>query len=364
MDEVEAMRTAIRLAYEGKPYVAPNPPVGCVILNANGEPLGSGYHQKFGGPHAEIEALDGLSPEELKDAHVIVTLEPCAHEGKTPSCAKHLAKLPIKKVTYGIVDPNPMVAGEGAEILRQAGKEVVEMTELKNELEELCEEFLLNYRSRKVFVALKVATSLDGQMAMKSGESQWITSELAREHAHFLRACYDATLVGSGSVERDNPSLNVRHPVFKKENKVVVLDPEGKLLERYKDLKISQAHAPANVYWCVGEKAKIKNPGLPHVLKIDTNKDQSFDQAHLMHSLWENGIRSVMIEGGVRTLSEFIREKAAHRIYVFVAPHLMGAGGAQSWTKFLELPSMKERISLNQMKSLPVGEDLLITAKF
>jgi diaminohydroxyphosphoribosylaminopyrimidine deaminase / 5-amino-6-(5-phosphoribosylamino)uracil reductase len=363
MDEIEAMKSAIKAAYEGKPFVSPNPPVGCVILDSKGRLLSSGYHKKYGGPHAEVEALKGLSNEQLSGAHVIVTLEPCAHEGKTPSCAKNLAKLPIAKVTYGLVDPNPLVAGQGAQILKKAGKEVVEFKGLKEELEELAEEFLMNHRNKKIFTALKVATSLDGQMAMKTGESQWITGEKAREYAHYLRACYDAVLVGAGTIKTDDPSLNVRHPEVQKENRVVVLDADGTMLDSFNSLKISKAHKPENIFWCTSEKSKVKNSGQIHVLKIKM-RGESFDQDHLLNQLWENGIRSLLIEGGVETLGHFIREKTAHRLYLFVAPHLMGAGGAQSWTKFLSLSSMKERISLHHMRTQKMGEDLLITAKF
>ena len=148
MTDLEAMKKAIAEAYQGASFVSPNPLVGCVILDKVGNFLNSGYHNTYGGPHAEVNAFAGLTLEQLKDAHVIVTLEPCAHQGKTPSCAKTLAALPIKKITYGLMDPNPLVAGQGAEILKAAGKEVTIFNELQTELEELCEVFLMNQREK------------------------------------------------------------------------------------------------------------------------------------------------------------------------------------------------------------------------
>jgi diaminohydroxyphosphoribosylaminopyrimidine deaminase/5-amino-6-(5-phosphoribosylamino)uracil reductase len=360
----DAMKIAISEAYKGAPYVSPNPLVGCVVLDSKGNFLKSGYHKFYGGPHAEVDAVEGLSASELRGAHVIVTLEPCAHEGKTPSCAKMLAKLPIKKVTYGLVDPNPLVAGQGAQILREAGKDVYEFNGPKTELEEVCEAFLLNFREKKVFTAIKVATSLDGQMALNSGESQWITSEASRETAHYLRACYDATLVGAGTVAADNPSLNVRHPGIKKENKVVVLDPKGDLLSKYSSLNISSAHPSENVFWCVSESAKTPSVSAgPRILNIKM-KDQEFDFEDLNLQLWSSGLRSMMVEGGSYTISQFIKTQRAQRLYLFMAPHLMGAGGSISWTKFLEIHAMKERIAIKNLHTEVIGQELLLTGKF
>lgn len=364
MDEITAMKLALAEAAKGAPFVSPNPPVGCVVLDAKGEFLKSGYHRVYGGPHAEVDALEGLTHEQLKDAHVIVTLEPCAHEGKTPSCAKMLAKLPIKKVTFGLVDPNPLVAGQGVEILKQAGKEVIQFRGLQDELEEVCEAFLKNFKQKKIFTAVKVATSLDGQMALKSGESKWITGEPARQMVHYMRACFDAILVGAGTVRIDNPSLNIRHPGIQKSNKVVVLDPQGEHLKNFPNLKLSRAHRLENIFWCVSSDTSVEpNSKLPKVLKIKAGSE-GFDYGDLLEQLWNEGIRSLMIEGGAYTISGFIKAKAVDRIYVFIAPHLMGAGGSQSWTKFLSLSSMDQRLALKQMKTQQVGQDLLITAKF
>ena len=192
----QAMQLAMDVAVKGAPYVSPNPVVGCVVVNANHQFLAYGYHPKYGQEHAEINALNKLSDSEIKDSTFYVTLEPCAHQGKTASCAKKLATLPIKKVVYGLMDLNPLVSGQGVKILQQAGIITEEYSgHLKNDLQSLCEIFLKNFSEKKLFIAAKVATSLDGQIALKSGESKWITSANSRNYVHELRSYYDAILV-------------------------------------------------------------------------------------------------------------------------------------------------------------------------
>ncbi|UOF00734.1 bifunctional diaminohydroxyphosphoribosylaminopyrimidine deaminase/5-amino-6-(5-phosphoribosylamino)uracil reductase RibD [Bdellovibrio reynosensis] len=374
-----AMRLAISEAYKGATRVSPNPLVGSVVLDANGGFLSSGYHEFYGGPHAEVNALKNLSNEELRDAHVFVTLEPCAHEGKTPSCAKMMAKLPLKKVTFGLIDPNPLVAGQGADILRAAGIETEvfsssdgkEDHEIKIKLEEVCETFLWNFREKKVFVALKMASSLDGQVALKSGESQWITGPESREYVHYIRACYDAVLVGKGTVQFDNPSLNIRHPELDKRNKVVVLDAEADLLYKYSELKLSQVHASGDVFWCVAEDLKedvtkkLSSLALaPKVLFIKTLVGGELDLENLLAQLYVQGLRSVMVEGGAFTASSFVNYQLVNRLYLFQAPMIMGSGGSRSWTETLRIPTMKEKIHMKNPRYLTFGTDFMVTGTF
>ncbi len=360
----EAMKMAIAEAYKGTPFVSPNPSVGCVILDSNNHFLSAGYHKIYGGPHAEVNALAGLSKQQLSGAHVIVTLEPCAHEGKTPSCAKNLASLPIKKVTFGILDPNPLVAGQGVEILKKAGIEVEVFSGLQSELEEVCEVFLMNQRKNKIFVALKVAVSLDGQMALKTGESQWITGECAREHSHYLRSRYDAVIVGAGTIKHDNPSLNIRHSHIKKENKVIILDVKATQLKNFSQLRLAQVHDWKNIYWCVSADSEIPHfEKGPQIIKVKTN-EHGFEIKHLMSELWNQGLRSVYVEGGAQIFAAFIQSGWAHRLYLYQAPHLIGAGGGLSWTEKISISQMKDRFALKTLRSEKIGEDLFLTARF
>ncbi|HWU42369.1 MAG TPA: bifunctional diaminohydroxyphosphoribosylaminopyrimidine deaminase/5-amino-6-(5-phosphoribosylamino)uracil reductase RibD [Bdellovibrio sp.] len=376
LSKEQAMQLAISEAYKGGPHVSPNPLVGCVVLDREGKFLASGHHEFFGGPHAEVNALKNLSNEDLKEAHVIVTLEPCAHEGKTPSCAKMIAKLPVAKVTFGLIDPNPLVAGEGAEILRKAEikAEVFSSSDKKLEelihtqLEEVCEAFLWNFRQKKIFVALKMASSLDGQVALKSGESQWITGPESREYVHYLRACYDAILVGKGTIEFDNPSLNIRHPSIEKKNKVVVIDSEGELVRKYSKLKLSQIHALDHVFWCVAaeqkeqiEKAIAKNSQAPTMIYVKTSVGGDLDLVDLLEQLYQKGLRSVMVEGGAMTASSFISQNLVNRLYVFEAPIIMGSGGARSWTETLRIEKMVNKIIMKNPRYQTFGSDFMIT---
>lgn len=372
MTTAEAMRLAIAEAYKGASRVSPNPLVGCVVLDRNGDLLQAGHHEFYGGPHAEVNALKNLSHEQLKDAHVIVTLEPCAHEGKTPSCAKALAKLPIKKVTFGLVDPNPLVAGQGADIVRQAGIEANVFSdpdsglenEIKSELVQVCEAFLKNYNQKKIFYALKLATSLDGQVALSSGESKWITGTESREYVHYLRSCFDAILVGKKTVLNDNPSLDIRHPEIQKENKVIVLDSGAELLTKSSQLKIFSVHKPENIFWCVASDAHLASvPNGIHICRVSRTQDGMLDLAELEKQLWSSGIRSVFVEGGATVASEFLRHKMIDRLFLFQAPIIMGSVGASSWTQTLSISKMQDKLTLDYVKRLNFGPDSFLTGR-
>lgn len=372
----EAMSLAISEAYKGATRVSPNPLVGAVVLDAQGGFLSAGHHEFYGGPHAEVNALKNLSPEQLKGAHAFVTLEPCAHEGKTPSCAKMMAKLPLKKVTFGLIDPNPLVAGQGAEILRQAGIEAEVFSsphpaldaKIKTELEEVCEAFLWNFRKKKVFVSLKMASSLDGQVALRSGESQWITGPESREYVHYIRACHDGILVGKGTIDFDNPSLNIRHPQITKKNKVIVVDGEAELLPKFTKLKLSEVHASEDVIWCVAEELREKVEKLrgtlaksPDVVYVKTRVGGDLDLEDLLAQLYKKGLRSVMVEGGAFTASSFVSYHLVNRLYMFQAPIIMGSGGSRSWTESVRISTMSDKIHLKNPRYLTFGNDFMIT---
>ncbi len=354
----EAMIQALVEASRGFATTSPNPLVGCVILDREGRFLSKGFHEKFGEGHAEVQALKGLREDQLLGAHLIVTLEPCAHQGKTPSCAKKIAELPLSKVTYGLVDPNPLVAGKGAQIIRDAGIQVEEYPELKQELSEICEAFLWNQRQQKIFVAAKVATTLDGCLALKTGESQWITGEHSRYWAHELRGTYDATLVGVNTVLQDNPSLSIRHPRFEKINRVVVLDSKGRGLQRQQDLKIFSTHDKENLIWVV-------NKGYSHSYQgqlVEVESTENLEQ--VLQELWKLGLRSLLVEGGAQILSNFLKHQLVQRLYLFQAPRLLGSLAGQSWTKDLNISSLDGMLALKNLKVAPSADDFLLTGVF
>lgn len=359
----EAMWLAIQEGRKGAGRVSPNPLVGCTILDEKMRLLSVGYHKTYGGPHAEVEALKGVSEEQLEGAHLFVTLEPCAHVGKTPSCAHTLAKLPIASVTYGLQDPNPLTNGQGAQVLKAAGKEVKLFDELKSELEELAEVFLHNMRFQKPFVSLKVATSLDGQMGLKNGQSQWITNDLSRDHVHYLRATHDAVLVGRGTVEIDDPQLNIRHSQFAdKKNKVIILDSNAGLLEKLAERKVSKCHAPENIIVVVGQDAKFEKT--PYTVLVGKIRDDGmFDLEDLLKKLFDLGIRSIMVEGGSLTYRSFFVQKQIQRLIHFQAPILLGHENGLPWTRGLFISDMQSKIVLKDGTAQFFGADLMTTAR-
>lgn len=385
------MRLAIDEARKGLGFVAPNPPVGAVILDRDGQFLSKGYHRIFGGDHAEVDALKNLENEAsryrggtaLEGATLYVTLEPCAHEGKTPSCAKKISTLPIRKVVYGCQDPNPLVGGEGLSILREAGIEVqsaveacgmsaAESVRLKDDLEELAEVFLFNQRHKKSFVALKVATTLDGCLAHITGESRWLTGESAREHVHYLRAQYDAVLIGKETFLRDNPYLNIRHQTFlDKKNKVIVLDSLGVDVPlRLAQSNILQAHAAEDVFVATAaanshglSAAKGPQSSLKQMLFCEADREGRVSVDSLISKAFAVGIRSILVEGGARTASSFLTSGRVNRLYQFIAPQILGAKSGISFTQNYSSADFVSRLTLSHPRAHILGADVMITGR-
>lgn len=386
LTEEEALKVALREAFRGYGFTTPNPAVGCVLLDRDGKFLASGFHSRAGEPHAEIIALSGLAGEclprsggewdlskipieSLRGAHAFVTLEPCAHEGRTPSCAKTLAKLPLGRVTFVLRDPNPLVAGKGIEILRSAGIRV-RCLEDEGAIEDqwleaaraVCEFFLVNFEQKRSFVSLKVATSLDGIMALKNGESQWITSASTRDFSRFLRGAHEACLVGRQTVIKDNPRLDARETPFADlPRALVVLDSKGEILSR-PDLQIFKTHPPEKIFVCVGPEANTLSSSHAQVLRMRSTVYKDF-LAEVLDKLWEREIRSVWIEGGATTLSAALEAGIGDRLWLFQGPHLLGASHGRPWTESWGVAQMKDRRTLAGVRHLSLGHDHLTTGR-
>lgn len=336
----QAQALALSEAENGTGFVSPNPLVGCVIVDHEHRFLASGYHARVGGDHAEIDAIKKVPAGKLKNATMYVTLEPCSHQGRTPPCADRVVSESIKAVVVGVQDPNPLVSGKGLERLRNAGIQVEVDPKFAAKSERLAEVFLWNMRHQSPFVALKVATSLDGQMALKSGESQWITSEESRVKARALRAKYDATLIGARTLIHDDPMLDFRGTSFadQKKNRIVIWDPSQKAASFLAKSQLAKVHAPENI-------SILTAPNL---------------DADVLKGLFQQGIRSLFVEGGSHTLSQLIQQRLFQKIYQFVGPSLMGGG--MGWSSGLTVNNMKERIELSFTAVEPIGGDVLITA--
>lgn len=355
----EAMQLAIEHGKKGAGLVSPNPLVGCVILDKNFELIGAGHHALYGGPHAEINAINSVKDKSaLQGAHLFVTLEPCAHEGKTPSCAKALAKLSLASVTFGLIDPNPLVAGQGQKILQEANVKTEKFNELKEELEELSEIFLHSMRTQTPFVALKVAASLDGQIALQNGESRWITGESARQHVQYLRGCFDAVLVGANTVLKDNPRLNARDPRFaEKKSKVVIFDPDGRSFSFLKDSALLKVRAAENVVLVV--KPGVANDLGCVTIEADLDASGNFDLSQVLQKLFHLGLRSVLVEGGAQVVSSFLNQRRAQRVFLFLAPKVLGRGLA--WSSGFSIDRLEDALQLVRPKVTSIGTDLLVS---
>ena len=309
MEPAEYMRKALELAKSALGYTTPNPAVGCVIVK-DGEIVGTGYHHKAGTPHAEVWALREAG-EKAKGATVYVTLEPCSHYGRTPPCARTLVEKGVGKVVMAMLDPNPRVSDKGAAILRKAGI-AVEVGLLSKEAAQLNEVFIKNMMVQKPFIAVKLAQSLDGRTASRTGHSKWITNEWARNYGHYLRSIYDGILVGINTVLADNPLLTCR---IEREGQAaphqpvrIVLDAKGRT--PLKSLVVTDKTAPTIVMTtsaCPVEKMKaLKNAGVRVILAPLLQDNQSINLPEALKRLHEEGLTSILVEGGKHRSGQFL----------------------------------------------------------
>ncbi|MBI3578361.1 MAG: bifunctional diaminohydroxyphosphoribosylaminopyrimidine deaminase/5-amino-6-(5-phosphoribosylamino)uracil reductase RibD [Ignavibacteriales bacterium] len=351
----ELMERCLVLAEQGRGYVNPNPMVGCVIVK-NGRIIGEGHHKAFGGPHAEVYALKAAG-KNSKNATLYVNLEPCSHFGKTPPCADAIVKAGIKKVIVASQDPNPLVAGKGLRRLREAGIDV-RVGLLRDNAERLNKKFYTFMKTRLPFVGIKIAQTLDGRIADSFGRSKWITSEDARKEAHRIRSEYDAILVGATTVQRDNPELTVRNVSGRNPIRVVL---DGRMSVSLKSKIFDTRHAKT-ILLASGQAlrkkkklaAKIAQQGAQVVAVGNSAEINPETALRILASL---GISSVLIEGGSKTISAFLKHKAVNQIHCFVAPKILGDGlssmsfGVSAITKSTQIiqPSIKV-----------VGSDFLI----
>ena len=372
LDDESAMSLALKLARRGWGRVSPNPLVGCVVLDSQNKLLSVGAHLQLGGSHAEVEALNPLSPSQLHGAKVYVTLEPCAHFGRTPPCAQTLAKWPLKEVVYGSLDPNPKVAGKGLQILREAGISVRRLSQFTQRCQELAEHFFVSHVHKRTFVSLKMALSLDSQMASASGDSRWITGAQARNYAHFLRAGHDALMVGSSTVLQDDPNLNIRYQEggeyrFRDlRKKVFVLDYEAKVLraqfEEARGLNLFKHHGQEHLHFFTDPK-HLKGLKLPDsALQIHTLKKLP-DLGPVLDQMWQASVQSLMVEGGPRLIKSFIEQKKFDRLYLFYAPLILGSASGRSPTEGIRMERMTQGLRLEPFRVRKLGSDVVLTTR-
>ncbi|EOU2000878.1 TPA: bifunctional diaminohydroxyphosphoribosylaminopyrimidine deaminase/5-amino-6-(5-phosphoribosylamino)uracil reductase RibD [Clostridium perfringens] len=328
MDEF-FMKKALELARKGEGYVNPNPLVGAVIVKG-GEIIGEGYHEFFGGDHAEINAINS-SVKSTEGATIYVTLEPCCHYGKTPPCVEAIIKNKFKTVVVGTLDTNPLVSGNGIKILREAGIEV-KVGVLEKECIRLNEIFNFYIKENRPFIALKWAMTLDGKIATKDFKSKWITNKKSREFVHSLRNKYSSIMVGINTVLKDNPDLRCRlnkNKELERKHFRIVLDSKLKIPLDSEILK-NQSESKTLIF-TTNKKDKIKNEKLKDkgIEVIEVNLDEGkININQVLECLKEKNIDSVLIEGGGNLNFSFLENKKVNKIYAFVAPKVFGGKNA------------------------------------
>ena len=327
MNDHAFMGIALALARRGHGNAAPNPSVGCVLVR-DGIIVGRGWTQPGGRPHAETEALKRAG-DRARGATAYVTLEPCAHHGRTPPCAEALIAAGVARVVVAIADPDPRVDGGGIEMLKAAGIEVATGVRAA-EAEEATAGFLLRIREGRPLVTVKAATTLDGRISTTTGESQWITAELSRALGHGLRARNDAILVGGQTALADDPSLTCRLPGLEGASPVrVVLDGRRQLPLNH-SLVATARHTPT---WIVtragaetGRLQEYRDAGA-EVIEIPAGPGAYPDLRLAMAALAERGITRLLVEGGGRIVAALLEADLVDRIVWFRAPVVIGGDG-------------------------------------
>jgi len=351
------MVRALQLAERGLFTTHPNPRVGCVIVNGE-EVVGEGWHQKAGGPHAEIHALQQAG-ENARGATAYVTLEPCSHHGKTPPCADALIAAGISRVVIAMQDPNPQVAGSGIERLRESGTEVSAGL-LEAEARALNPGFILRMSEGRPFIRCKMAMSLDGRTAMASGESQWITGADAREDGQRLRARSSAIMTGVGTVLADDPQMTVRlEGEAVKTPLRIVLDPH---LSTPISAKILQGDAPTLIVTAVDEpgiQQQFEEAGI-EVIAVPGCND-TIDLPALMQILANREINEIHLEAGATLSGAMLHVGLIYELNIYMAAKLMGSGARALFnTPGLEL--LVDAVDLDIIDIRAVGADWRIRA--
>ena len=323
------MRKCFELALLGKGQVLPNPMVGCVVLDKDGNIVSKGYHKKYGENHAERDALLKLQNNEAEGGTLYVNLEPCSHYGKTPPCVDLIIERKLKKVVIATRDPNPNVVGLSK--LRNAGIEVLEGI-LEEEAKFLNRVFFKNITQKLPYVVLKTATTMDGKIATKTGDSKWITSDEAKKEVYKMRKEFDCILTSSNTVIADNPSMEHK---FK-----CILDRDNRTS---KDAKIYQQ---GQIYIANRDNTPLKN--------------NEIDLRAVLEELYKKGVYTVFVECGGKLAGAFLRENLIDEIYQFIAPKIVNDNSAKSCFEGDSLEKIANCKQFRIYKTQLVGEDLLV----
>jgi diaminohydroxyphosphoribosylaminopyrimidine deaminase/5-amino-6-(5-phosphoribosylamino)uracil reductase len=353
------MDSALNLARRGLGNTWPNPAVGCVIVK-NDRVVGRGWTQSGGRPHAETEAVRNAGQETLGST-AYVTLEPCNHYGKTPPCTEALIRAGVKKVVIASLDPDSRVSGSGLKRLEDAGI-IVELGMAKSEANKINQGYFLRVKDFRPFITLKIATTLDGKIATRSGASEWITGELSRKTVHKLRATHDAVMVGSGTALIDNPSLACRLPGVENKHKLrVILDGRLRLPENG-ILAQTAKKIPVLIFTVSGSKdksEKIKRlESLGVTIVIFEKNDTRLDIRNVMAEVCAHGITRLLVEGGGSLAASLLANDLVDELAWFRAPSIMGDDGLSS-VAALGLDELEKMTSYSRQSLTILGNDSL-----
>ena len=355
--DLRHMRTALALARRGLGNVWPNPSVGCVLVreDLDGRIVGRGWTQPGGRPHAETEALRRAS-KLAQGATAYVTLEPCSHIGKTEPCAVALLEAGISRVVASMADPDPRVEGKGLLQLKAAGIEVSEGL-LKLEAEELNAGFISKNKVGRPLVTLKVATTIDGYVASRTGNSQWITGIQARSHGHIVRARHDAILSGIGTIEADNPLLTCRVNGLEHLSPIrVIMDTHGRLASG-SAIVMSADKVPV---WRYRGASRAPLMALPKVDDIPSpvGPDGRLMIAGIISDLVDRGITRLLVEAGPKLTTAFLKSGYVDRIHWYRSSGIMGEDG-KAVINSLEIERLANLKKFHRLNTLPLGPDNL-----
>jgi diaminohydroxyphosphoribosylaminopyrimidine deaminase/5-amino-6-(5-phosphoribosylamino)uracil reductase len=365
------MQKALDLAAQALRITSPNPRVGCVIVNAQGQVVGQGHTQRAGGPHAEVVALQDAASKNLsvEGATVYVSLEPCAHHGKTGPCCEALAKAKVGKVVVAMVDPNPLVAGKGIDKLKAANIDV-EIGDGASASASLNPGFLSRMSRQKPWVRMKIAASLDGQTALQNGQSQWITGPEARADGHAWRARACAILTGIGTVLEDNPLLDIRLSLHAESPirmpHLVIVDSR---LETPLDARLFEHSKPNSptprqvwIYAAIDNPAKRASlEALGARVTLLPNPDGKVDLNALLHDLARREVNELHVEAGHKLNGSLLREACVDEFLVYLAPQMLGSGrGMAQWGP---LDNLSQALRLEFTETQLIGKDLRVLAK-
>jgi len=360
-DDEHFMRLALDEARKGLGRTAPNPVVGAVLVK-NGKVLATGFHQKAGSPHAEVNCLRAVRKGMAKGADLYTTLEPCNHFGRTPPCSQAVLEAGVKRVICGSPDPNPLVNGKGVARLRAAGVEVVEGV-LRDEADALNRPFFKFIQKKLPYVTLKAAVSLDGKLATVTGDSRWVTGEPARQRVHRLRNEVDAILVGANTVRTDSPKLTTRIHGGRDALRVVV-DSRLSLapgLEIFTQKSAAKTIVATTLPPDSRKAARFRSTGT-EVWSLPSRNGR-VDLKALLEALSQRGCLHVLVEGGAEVFGSLVSEGLADELWLFLAPKLVGKTGI-SWVGELGIREMSSALPLKQVSFEQVGSDLLLVGQF